>query len=81
MAIPRNEIISIISNFYTFLTTHPFLPASAIKTPPPEGWPPEPYYKIGKSSSVIDLLSHLPYIDHADWYGSTTPSPSITPVL
>jgi hypothetical protein len=50
MAIPRNEIISIISNFYTFLTTHPFLPASAIKTPPPEGWPPEPYYKIGKSS-------------------------------
>jgi hypothetical protein len=65
-----DEIIDIVSNFYNFLTAHPFLPASSIKKPPSEGWPEEYreiWRKMGKSEEVVDLLAHLPYIDDANW--------------
>ena len=65
----RNETVEIVSNFYIFLTTHGFLPASAIKTHS-EGWPGEncgAFRKMGKSDEVVDLLSYLPYIDYRTW--------------
>jgi hypothetical protein len=58
----RNETVEIVSNFYIFLTTHGFLPASAIKAHS-EGWPGEncgAFRKMGKSDEVVDLLSYLP---------------------
>lgn len=66
----RDEIVKIITDFYTFLTTYPFLPATAIKTPPSDGWPREyrnVWKKMGKSAELIDLMAHLPYIDDKDW--------------
>ena len=66
----RDEIISIITNFYTFLTTYPFLHPENIKTPPASGWPSsivDAWRKMGKSEAVLDLLAHLPYIDAPDW--------------
>jgi hypothetical protein len=68
--INRDEIIHIVSNFYNFLTTHPFLPASSIKKPPSEGWPEEYreiWRKMSRSEEVIDLLTYLPYIDDDNW--------------
>lgn len=61
-----DKTIKIISAFYEFLVDHGNLPASVIKTPPSEGWPEEyrpAFRKLGKSEEVVDLLSHLPYID------------------
>lgn len=68
--IDRDEVVETVSNFYTFLTTHPFLPASSIKKPPSEGWPEEYceiWRKMSRAEEVIDLLAHLPYIDDANW--------------
>ncbi|TAQ88674.1 hypothetical protein B7494_g2999 [Chlorociboria aeruginascens] len=56
--------------FYDFLITRAFLPASVIKKPPLEGWPEayrETFCKMGKADEVVDLLSHLPYIDDTNW--------------
>ncbi|KAF8859994.1 hypothetical protein BDZ45DRAFT_672908 [Acephala macrosclerotiorum] len=74
----RDNIVELVSNFYTFLTTYPFLPASTIKTPPSEGWPEEYreiWRKTGKCDEVVDLLAHLPYIDDENWlwYHDTKP--------
>ncbi|KUJ07832.1 uncharacterized protein LY89DRAFT_789496 [Mollisia scopiformis] len=76
--ISHDEIVAIITKFYTFLTTYPFLPATAIKTPPSEGWPEEYcdiWRKMGKSEEVVDLLARLPYIDDDNWvwYHDTMP--------
>jgi hypothetical protein len=68
--ISRDEIIEIVSNFYTFLTAHPFLPGDSIKKPQSEGWPEEYrdiWRKMSRSEEVIDLLAHLPYIDDTNW--------------
>lgn len=66
----RDEIVKTISTFYTFLVTNTLLPTTAIKTPPSKGWPEEyrqAFRKMGKSEEVVDLLSHLPYIDDPNW--------------
>jgi hypothetical protein len=63
--VDRDEIVRIITNFYTFLTKL-HIPESALKHPPPGGWPnitPETTKKFNKSPLVVDLLKHLPYID------------------
>lgn len=63
----REELVAIISEFYTFLTRF-YIPSSALKFPPPEGWPnitPESTKDFEKSPIVIDLIKHLPYIDEA----------------
>ncbi|TVY34491.1 hypothetical protein LSUB1_G006724 [Lachnellula subtilissima] len=83
--VTHDEIISTITNFHTFLTTHPFLPASSIKTPPLEGWPAEhreTFRRMGKSPQVIDILSHLPYIDSPTWvwFHDTKPINYISPL-
>ncbi|CZR68625.1 uncharacterized protein PAC_18524 [Phialocephala subalpina] len=74
----RDEIVAIVTNFYTFLTTYPFLLPEHIKTPPASGWPSSTvdiWRKMGKSEAVLDLLAHLPYIDASywDWFSDTKP--------
>jgi hypothetical protein len=62
------EIVSIIDEFYTFLATF-YIPASALKRPPPGGWPNitnKSTVGFGKSQCVIDLIKFLPYIDAKD---------------
>jgi hypothetical protein len=63
--VDRDEIVRIITNFYTFLTKL-HIPESALKYPPPGGWPnitPETTKNFNKSPLVVDLIKHLPYID------------------
>jgi hypothetical protein len=62
------ELVSIVDEYYTFLTTF-YIPASALKRPPPGGWPNitnKNTAGFGKSQCVIDLLKFLPYIDGTD---------------
>jgi hypothetical protein len=57
-----------ITDYYTFLTSF-YLPSSALKFPPPEGWPnitPDITRSLDKSSIVIELMKHLPYIDETE---------------
>jgi hypothetical protein len=64
----RDELVAIIDEFYTFLTTF-YIPASAVKRPSPEGWPnitPATTKGFRKSQAVIDLIKHLPYIDEKE---------------
>jgi hypothetical protein len=61
----RDELVTIITDFYIFLTKL-YLPLSAIKFPPRDGWPnitPETTQHSNKSRFVIDLMKHLPYIE------------------
>ena len=63
----RDELVTIISDFYIFLTTF-YIPSSSLKFPPPGGWPniTENTTKgFDKAPCVIDLMKHLPYIDEA----------------
>ena len=63
--VDRDEIVKTITNFYTFLTKL-HIPESALKHPPPGGWPnitPETTKHFNKSPFVVDLIKHLPYID------------------
>jgi hypothetical protein len=62
------ELVSIVDEYYTFLTTF-YIPTSALKRPPPGGWPNitnKNTAGFGKSQCVIDLLKFLPYIDDTD---------------
>ncbi|KAJ4309608.1 hypothetical protein N0V94_008849 [Neodidymelliopsis sp. IMI 364377] len=64
----RDQLVTIISDFYTFLTKL-HIPTSALKHPPPEGWPsitPETTRGFKKSPFAIEVLRHLPYIDEKD---------------
>jgi hypothetical protein len=64
----RNELVTIVSDFYTFLTTF-YIPSSSLKHPPPSGWPnitPETTKGFDKAPYIIDLMKHLRYIDEAD---------------
>lgn len=61
----RDELVTIIGGYYKFLVEF-YIPKSSLKLPPPEGWPsitPETTKGFPRSSIVIDLLKHLPYID------------------
>ncbi|KAH7091015.1 hypothetical protein BKA62DRAFT_761409 [Auriculariales sp. MPI-PUGE-AT-0066] len=60
----RDQLVALVSDLYTFLTTF-HIPENALVFPPPGGWPnitPEKCAAYGKSPFVIDLLAHLPYI-------------------
>jgi hypothetical protein len=64
----RDELVTIISDFYTFLTTF-YIPSSSLKFPPPGGWPniiEDTTKGFDKASCVIDLMKHLSYIDETD---------------
>jgi hypothetical protein len=67
-AYTRDEYVAIITDFYVFLTKF-YISSSALKCPPPGGWPnitPETTKGFGKAPIVIDLIKHLPYIDRKD---------------
>lgn len=61
----RDEVIAIVSDFYTCLTTHLHFYPSELKTPPAAGWPqisPDRFDNVRKSDIVVDLVRHLPYL-------------------
>ncbi|MCJ1307823.1 hypothetical protein MMC25_001471 [Agyrium rufum] len=67
-----NLTVNALTSFYTFLTTFPYLPGSAIRQPPRDihRWQEDIVTKfrhLGKSNAVIDLLAHLPYIEDRAW--------------
>lgn len=60
----RDEVVREVTSFYEFLTNL-HIPNSALKIPPPGGWPditPERYAFLKKDDTVIDLIRHLPFI-------------------
>ena len=60
----RDQYVAAITEFYELVTSL-YIPRSALKFPPPGGWPnitPENCAGFGKSDFVVDLLKHLPYI-------------------
>ncbi len=60
----RDEFISEITSFYQFLVKL-HLPSSAIKYPPPGGWPditPQYLAFLKKNDTVIDLIQHIPFV-------------------
>ncbi|KAH3992195.1 hypothetical protein HBH98_228760 [Parastagonospora nodorum] len=68
MNLQRDELVSIITDFYVFLTSF-YIPSSALKFPPPGGWPnitEETTRNSNKAPVVIDLIKHLPYIEDDD---------------
>jgi len=65
---PRDEFISELTSFYEFLVKL-HLPSSAIKYPPPGGWPditPQYLAFLKKNETVIDLIQHMPFIRRDD---------------
>ncbi|KAF1944497.1 hypothetical protein EJ02DRAFT_452360 [Clathrospora elynae] len=63
----RSQLVTIITDYYVFLTKF-YISPSALKYPPPEGWPNitvETTKDLDKAPIVIDLIKHLPYIDEA----------------
>lgn len=69
----RDEVVAELTSFYEFLVgLH--LPASAIKYPPPGGWPDissESLVAIAglyKSDAAVDLIRHIPFIRRDDMY-------------
>ena len=64
----KDEVLREITSFYDFLTKL-HVPSSAVRFPPPEGWPSidaQSYAFLRKNDTAIDLLRHLPYIDRED---------------
>lgn len=55
-----NELIAILHDFYTFLTTLHFS-ESDLKLPPLGGWPSIPSTCAFKSPRSMEILRHLPY--------------------
>jgi hypothetical protein len=63
-----DELVTIISDFYTFLATF-YIPSLSLKHSPPGGLSninEETTKGLKKAPCVIDLMKHLPYIDEAD---------------
>ncbi|KAG8626629.1 hypothetical protein KVT40_005574 [Elsinoe batatas] len=64
----REEIVETIRDFYEYLVRL-YIPKSALKLPPPGGWPnitAASTIDSGKSEFVVDLIRHLPYIEAED---------------
>jgi hypothetical protein len=62
----QQETITELTDFYSFLSTLPYIEPTAVLTPPPTGWPDitrENFSGLRKNDVVIGLLQHLPYID------------------
>ncbi|GAM83474.1 hypothetical protein ANO11243_014620 [Dothideomycetidae sp. 11243] len=61
------RVIAIVTNFYDFLATLPYVKPEHILRPPIEGWPSitREYFidELRKSEEVYQLLKHLPYLD------------------
>ncbi|KAL9113308.1 MAG: hypothetical protein Q9227_002643 [Pyrenula ochraceoflavens] len=66
----RDETVAAVTDFYEFLTRI-HIPPTAIKYPPPGGWPEltrEDLTFLNKNDDVIDLIRHLPFIKRDDYY-------------
>ena len=66
--LPPTQLAAIMNDYYTFLTTF-YMPSSALKHPPPGGWPnisADATKSLDKSPVVIEVMKHLPYIDEAE---------------
>ena len=66
----RDQAAAALFSYYSFLTTLPYIPSSAVLTPPAEGWQDvnaPALRRLGKSEKVIDLLRHIPYISKDGW--------------
>ncbi|KAH7070684.1 hypothetical protein BKA63DRAFT_545167 [Paraphoma chrysanthemicola] len=61
----HSEVATALRDFYSFLARLPWLEPSDILEPPPQGWPSinsDNFAPLHKSSAVIDLLKHIPYL-------------------
>ncbi|CAL8579650.1 hypothetical protein XPA_005384 [Xanthoria parietina] len=70
MPYSHSDTIEAFTKFYAFLTTLPYIPASALQHPPPNGWPSitdDAFSPLGKTPEVLHLLRHLPYLEDVDW--------------
>lgn len=68
MFYPRDEIVAVITDYYTFLCRILHGP-HVLALPPQGGWPhitPESMAALNRNSDVIDLLRHLPYLRRDD---------------
>ncbi|KAI0976970.1 hypothetical protein F4678DRAFT_130148 [Xylaria arbuscula] len=57
----REDICSVILNFYRHIIRHPYLDDDALIVPPPQGWS-HITTSAGKDATAIDLIHHLPYL-------------------
>lgn len=61
----REEVISVIQDFYELLIKLPYIPPTALLLPPKEGWSGVNVQELrrrGKTEEVIEFLQHLPYL-------------------
>ncbi|KAL2061475.1 hypothetical protein VTL71DRAFT_6852 [Oculimacula yallundae] len=58
----QEETILAILKFYQQVILHPYLPSSALITPPPTGWPTITEPTPTKNPTVLSLLHSLPYL-------------------
>lgn len=65
MPFARDEFVRQLSSYYEFLADL-YLPRSAIKYAPPDGWPhltSDLLASLDKTDTVKDLIRHLPCIE------------------
>ncbi|KAH0278420.1 hypothetical protein KCU91_g2485, partial [Aureobasidium melanogenum] len=72
----RDQTIAAITDFYKFYIRLPYLDPNALVLAPKDGgWPNIDTTELrnrGRSDEVIELLCHLPYIEHPDFRGGWT---------
>lgn len=74
-AYSRDETIAAITDFYAFYIKLPYVDHTALVFPPAGGWPKinaTELHKRGKSNEAIELLCHLPYLEHSSIRGGWT---------
>ena len=65
MPYDRDEVVTSVIDYYTFLATQLHFQLSELKAPPPAGWlqiTESRFAFLGKTDMVLDLLRHLPYL-------------------
>lgn len=76
----RSAMTSVFLDFYTFLSSMPPYRTEDVLLHPPEGWPnitEEHFAPLGKNSTAIDLLKHLPYLNMDSQEYIITPGPTM----
>ncbi|KAG9567447.1 hypothetical protein KCU71_g3796, partial [Aureobasidium melanogenum] len=72
----RDETVAAITEFYKFYIRLPYIDPNALVLAPEDGgWPNIDATELrnrGKSDEVIELLRHLPYIEHPSFRGGWT---------
>lgn len=63
----QDETVAAITDYYKFFTKLPYVDPSALHLAPSGGWPSingTELRKRGKTAEAIELLRHLPYLQH-----------------